>query len=155
MKVIIAGSRNIVDYKHVEDAMFKSNAYKHVTEVVSGGARGVDTLAIDWAKKHKVKYTVKKADWNNLKAPGAEIVIDEKDNSPGPAYRYYNARAGLQRNEEMGNYADALVAIWDGVSTGTLHMINYMKKLGKKVFVYRVTVPPPKRKGKVGYEQHD
>lgn len=154
MKVIIAGSRNIVDYKHVEDAMFKSNAYKHVTEVVSGGARGVDTLAIDWAKKHKVKYTVKKAEWNNLKAAGAVIEIDHNDKSESLGYRYYNSRAGLQRNEEMGNYADALVAIWDGESTGTLHMINYMKKLGKKVYVYRVA-PAPKRKGKVGYEKHD
>ncbi len=145
MKIIIAGSRSITDYKSVEDAMFKSNAYKVVTEVVSGGARGVDTLAVDWAKKHNVKYTVKKADWNNLKAPGAEVVIDEKDTSPGPAFRYYNARAGLQRNEEMGKYADALVAIWDGKSTGTLHMINYMKKLGKKVFVFRVEPTPMKK----------
>ena len=142
MKVIIAGSRSITDYKHVEDAMFKSNAYKLVTEVVSGGASGVDTLAIDWAKKHKVKYTVKKADWNNLKAPGAEIVIDESDKSDSLGYRYYNRRAGLQRNEEMGNYADALVAIWDQESPGTLHMINYMKKLGKKVFVYKVAPSP-------------
>lgn len=138
MKVIITGSRNITDYKYVEDAMFKSNAYKLVTEVVSGGARGVDSLAIDWAKKHKVKYTVKKADWNNLKAPGAEVVIDENDKSDNLGYRYYNRRAGIQRNEEMGRYADALVAIWDSKSRGTKHMIDYMKSLGKKVYVYIV-----------------
>lgn len=125
--------------------MFASNAYKVVTEVVSGGARGVDTLAVDWAKRNKVPYIVKKADWNNLNVPGAEVVIDPKDDSPGPAYRYYNRRAGLQRNEEMGRYADALVAIWDGVSNGTRHMIEFMKGLGKKVYVFKVAVVKAKR----------
>lgn len=145
MRIIIAGSRSITDYKVVEDAMFKSNAYKVVTEVVSGGARGVDTLAIEWAKKNNVRYSVKKADWNNLKAPGAEVVIQENDKSTDLAYRYYNRRAGLQRNEEMGRYSDALVAIWDGVSTGTLHMINFMKSLGKKVYVFKVPYVKSKR----------
>lgn len=140
MRIIIAGSREITEYRLVEQAMFKSNAYKVVTEVVSGGARGVDTLAIEWAKKNKVPYTVKKAEWNKLNVPGAEIVIDHNDKSPGPAHRYYNRRAGLQRNEEMGRYADALVAIWDSVSPGTKHMIDFMKSLGKKVYVYIVKV---------------
>ena len=147
MKVIIAGSRNITQLKYVEEAMFKSNAYKMVTEVVSGGARGVDSLAIDWAKKHKVKYTVKKAEWNKLDVPGAVIEIHHNDDSQDLAYRYYNSRAGLQRNEEMGRYADALVAIWDGKSPGTKHMIDFMKSLGKKVYVMIVKVPtPPKKK---------
>lgn len=140
MKIIIAGSREITDYKSVEDAMFKSNAYKVVTEIVSGGARGVDTLAIEWAKKNGVPYVVKKAEWNKLNVPGAEVVIDHNDKSPGPAHRYYNRRAGLQRNEEMGRYSDALVAVWDGQSAGTRHMIDFMKSLGKKVYVYTVKV---------------
>lgn len=132
--------------------MFKSNAYSKVTEVVSGGARGVDTLAIEWAKKNGVPYKVMKAEWNKLNVPGAEIVINEKDDSPGPAFRYYNARAGLQRNEDMGRYADALVAIWDGISPGTRHMVDFMKKLGKKVYVKTVVPEKPKlRKGDVKF----
>lgn len=152
MRIIICGSRNITSYKHVEEAMFKSNAYKHVTEVVSGGARGVDTLAIEWAKKNGVPYKVMKADWNNLDVPGAEVVIDKSDKSGSLGYRYYNRRAGLQRNEDMGRYGDALVAVTTG-TPGTAHMINFMKSLGKKVYVHIVEVKPPTKKGKIGYEQ--
>jgi len=110
--------------------MIESNAFEKVTEVVSGGARGVDKLGEKWAKEHGIPVKVFKAEWNKLNVPGA--VIDVR---PGDAEGYYNSRAGLQRNEDMGNYADALIALWDGHSTGTLHMINYMKKLGKKVYV--------------------
>lgn len=152
MRIIIAGSRSITDYKCVEDAMFKSNAFSKVTEVVSGGARGVDTLAIDWAKKNGVPFKVMKAEWNKLNVPGAVIEINAKDESPGPEYKYYNSRAGLQRNEEMGRYADALVAIHDGISTGTRHMIDFMKKLGKKVYVMTVVPEKPAlRKGDVKF----
>lgn len=130
MKLIIAGSRTITDYNLLKKAMKDSNAISKVKEIVSGGAKGVDTLGERWAKEHKVKLTVMKAKWNDLKAPGA--VIDVR---PGTEDGYYNSRAGLQRNEDMGRYADALLALWDGKSTGTAHMIDFMKKLGKKVYV--------------------
>ena len=42
MKVIIAGSRNFTDYKVLQDAI-KNSGFK-ITEVVSGGAKGVDSL---------------------------------------------------------------------------------------------------------------
>ncbi len=135
MKIIIAGSRDITDYKHVEDAMRLSNAANKVTEVISGGARGVDTLAIAWAKKHKIPFKVMKADWNNLDVPGAIIFV-----RPGEEEGYYNANAGKQRNEDMGRYGDACVAIWNGVSGGTKHMIEFMKGLGKKVYVHKVQI---------------
>lgn len=48
-----------------------------------------------------------------------------------PNWKTHGSYAGHLRNEDMGNYADALVAFWDGRSTGTRHMIEYMKKLGK------------------------
>lgn len=50
----------------------------------------------------------------------------------------YGKRAGILRNIQMGDYADALVAIWDGESKGTKHMIEYMQSLNKPVFVYTI-----------------
>lgn len=47
----------------------------------------------------------------------------------------FGRSAGPLRNREMGDYADCLIAIWDGKSSGTRHMINYMKSLGKPSFV--------------------
>lgn len=38
----------------------------------------------------------------------------------------------------MADYADALIAIWDGESRGTANMIEEAEKRGLKVFVYRV-----------------
>ncbi len=132
MKIIVAGSRSITDYKVVAAAMLASNALSKISEVVSGGAKGVDTLAIEWAKKHRVKYKVMKAKWDDLDAPGAVVCVHPHPDIDG----YYNKAAGIQRNAEMADYADAAVCIWDGVSPGTRNMIEEMKKRGKKVYVY-------------------
>ncbi|HEX3768205.1 MAG TPA: hypothetical protein VHT72_07490, partial [Puia sp.] len=50
-----------------------------------------------------------------------------------PNWTQLGKRAGIIRNEEMGNYAEALIYIWDGKSKGTEHMINYAKKRGLKI----------------------
>lgn len=134
MRLIIAGSRSIEDYELLKRVMIESNAKSKVTEVVSGGAKGVDRLGERWAREHKIKLTIMKAEWNKLDVPGA--IIDVR---PGEADGYYNSRAGIQRNEKMGDYADAAIILWDGKSTGSMHMLNYMKKLGKKVFLKHVT----------------
>jgi len=133
MKIIICGSRSITDYNIVLDAIKKSNTHKKATLIVSGGAKGVDKLGERYAKENGIKYQVFQALWHDLKAPGA--IVDVR---PGDDEGYYNARAGLDRNIKMGDFADACLAIWDGVSSGTAHMINYMKKLGKPVYIYKV-----------------
>ncbi len=115
MKVIIAGSRNIIDYSTVIDAVF--NCSFEITEIVSGGARGVDTLAIAYAKEFGFPYIIKTALWD-----------------------LHGKSAGYKRNLEMARYADALIAVWDGQSKGTGHMINEMNKLGKPVYIYAATV---------------
>lgn len=43
--------------------------------------------------------------------------------------------AGIKRNMQMGHYADALIALWDGESKGTEHMLNFMKSLGKPYYL--------------------
>ena len=124
MKVIIAGSRTLNNQAYVEEAVgtaFNSwitkdqDNWKYYIgpEIVSGGAQGVDFLAELYAKNHSLKFTEFPADWDNL-----------------------GKRAGFIRNAEMAAYADALIAIWDGKSRGTLHMINTMVEAGKPVYVY-------------------
>lgn len=115
MKVIIAGSRDITDLETVKEAVSRSGF--RISEVVSGCARGVDTLGEVVAVGLGVPIKRFPAFWNE-----------------------YGKRAGYLRNVEMADYADGLVAIWDGVSNGTLHMITVAKKNDLKVFVYRVDI---------------
>ena len=113
MKVIVAGSRTINDTAEVAKAIEGSNI--KITEIISGNARGVDTLAENYASMKHIPFTVFPADWDK-----------------------YGKPAGVIRNEQMAKHADALIAIWDGQSSGTKDMIKKMNKLGKPVFLYMV-----------------
>ena len=119
MKVIIAGSQAINSMEVVEAAIAASGFT--ITEVVCGKARGVDTCGEEWAKAHGIPVTPFEANWY----------------PDGPGGRL-DRSAGLQRNTQMGLYAEALIAIWTGVSPGTAHMINFMRRCGKPVFVHLV-----------------
>lgn len=105
MKVIIAGSRSFNDYPRLSRVLAM---IPEITEVVCGEARGADSLGRQWAQDHYIPVKSFPAQWNK-----------------------YGRSAGHIRNREMGDYADYLVAFWDGKSKGTKGMINYMKSLGK------------------------
>lgn len=111
MKVIIAGSRDLDDYAYVDNAVYNTDWI--IQEVVSGTARGVDTTAIDWALVNGVPVKEFPADWDK-----------------------HGKGAGYIRNSQMADYADALIAIWDGKSKGTLNMINEMAKRNKPIYIY-------------------
>lgn len=124
MKVIIAGSRVLTLARYVDTAVSQAfnkwisedqDNWKNYTrpEIVSGGAGGIDFLGELYAKKHTLSLKVFPADWNT-----------------------HGKKAGFLRNVEMADYADRLIAIWDGKSKGTLHMINTMVQKNKPVFVY-------------------
>jgi len=115
MKCIIAGSRSITDYVTLETAISESgfDTDGAIAQVVSGGARGVDTLAEEWAYRNRRQLIIFPADWDT-----------------------YGKSAGIRRNEQMAIWADALIALWDGKSSGTKHMISCAKKHGLRVFVY-------------------
>jgi hypothetical protein len=87
-----------------------------ITEVVSGRAAGVDTLGETWAEINKIPIKL----------------------FPPDRKRYGWPRAAFRRNEEMGDYADALIALWDGKSHGTKHMIDYATQKGLRVYVHRL-----------------
>ena len=128
MKVIVAGSRSVDDYRLVKLAIEMMGL--EITEIVSGTARGVDSLAEVWANKQKPPIPVKPfpADWNDVEGKPKHLVRKGR-------YGKYYLLAGFERNEKMAKYADALIAIWDGESGGTKDMIDRANNHGLKVFI--------------------
>lgn len=124
MKTIIAGCRWIADYKVIEQAVRQSGF--EITEVVSGGQftydeetriyRGADFYGECWAKRNQIDCKIMPALW------------DEQGKKAGPL-----------RNLRMAQYADALIAVWDGRSRGTKNMIQTAQKLQLHFFVYSLT----------------
>ncbi len=109
MRVIIAGSRTITDTNRM--LHIAKNVPFNIDVILSGCAPGPDSFAIQLAKAKGVKLEMYPADWENK-----------------------GIHAGLIRNNEMAKKADALIAIWDGESTGTYHMIK--AALHNKLSVY-------------------
>ena len=102
MKIAIVGSREIN----------KIDIEKYITkedEIVSGGAKGVDTIAANYAKNYGIKLT--------------EFF---------PQYKIYGKAAPIIRNKEIVDYADKVIVFWNGKSKGTLSVIKYAEKTGKQ-----------------------
>jgi hypothetical protein len=115
MKCIIAGSR-IASLTNVIEAISKCPFSEKITEVVSGCARGADSYGELIAEEYNIPVKRFPADW--LK---------------------YKKRAGILRNIEMANYADAVIAVWDRKSTGTRHMIETALERNLMLFVHYTT----------------
>jgi hypothetical protein len=113
LKTIIAGSRDNVTYENVVSAMAECGWIP--TQVISGNTRGVDIFGEQWAMENDIPLLIKPADW-----------------------KMHGKAAGYIRNVDMANNADALVAIWDGESKGTKHMIDIALDKKLKVFVYNL-----------------
>lgn len=120
MKLIIAGGRDMTD-KHFVQRHFLTFIREQdsrkplggITEIVSGTARGADRCG-EWVATFYNGLGLKQfpADWDK-----------------------HGKRAGYLRNAEMADYADALLAFWDGKSKGTKHMIDTATKKGLVVKV--------------------
>lgn len=113
MRTIIAGSRNVTDYDILLQAI--ENCPFHISVVLSGTARGVDRMGERFALQQKIPLEKYPADWNK-----------------------WGKSAGYKRNELMAEKAEALLALWDGESRGTKHMIDIAKKKGLKIYIYQV-----------------
>ncbi len=125
MRTIIAGSRTIWDYNAIEIAI--NNSGFEITEVVCGMAPGADSVGWAWAYINGLKIIEMPADWNDI---GRGIVRTNR-------YRkQYNPLAGHERNVRMAKASEALIAVHDGKSTGTAHMIQQAHDHGLKVYVH-------------------
>lgn len=111
-RVIIAGGRDFSDYSLLRrkcDVFFRQ---KTPSAILSGMARGADSLGVQYANEKGIPVQKYPADWNK-----------------------YGRRAGMVRNRQMLEDADALVAFWDGASRGTANMITIAKEAGIPVRV--------------------
>ncbi len=125
MRCIICGPRNCYDYDLVVEAIEKSGF--EITEVVSGCAKGVDSLGEKWAERNGIPVKQFKPDWKNIEAEGAVIRKNK--------YGEYNARAGGDRNQKMADYGEACIAIDHGTN-GTQDMIVKATKGGLLMFLH-------------------
>ena len=126
MKLAIVGGRNFTNtilFNKVIDRLLKRKIFIEVTEIVSGGARGIDTLAENYANKHSLKTTIFLPDWNK-----------------------YGRSAGFKRNVEIISNANIVIAFWDGQSKGTSHSIKLTKDLSKTLVIVKYSVKQNKFK---------
>ena len=110
MKIAIVGSRSFQDYGLLLETMARHKP----SAIVSGGAKGADTLAERYAREIDVDCIVFKPDWKR-----------------------YGRAAGPKRNKQLVEASDLIIAFWDGKSRGTKHMINTMKNLDGQVRVIK------------------
>lgn len=122
MKLIIAGTRTFKDYDYFKSVVMK-NLTEMPTEIISGGAKGTDTLAQEYADEYEIPFTEFPANWEK-----------------------HGKSAGPIRNREMASHGTHCLVFWDGKSRGTTNMIdiaigknlplvvhNYIKKESIKV----------------------
>lgn len=116
-KLIVAGGRDFNDYTVLSreiEQLANTTYANHEVSIVCGMARGADALGLRFAIEHQVFFYEFPADWTR-----------------------YGNRAGPIRNRQMGDFADGLLAFWDGQSKGTHNMIDYMQRLKKPVHIVR------------------
>ena len=118
-KVIIAGGRDFDDYKYMSSELtelFENSTYfKGITiKIISGMAKGADSLAIRYADEHKLTKILFPANWEA-----------------------YPRIAGFLRNNDMLSIATHLIAFWDGKSSGTKHMIDITQKKGIPTWIFK------------------
>lgn len=108
MTIAVIGSRNYSNFARLSEELDKYD----IGCIVSGGARGADSLARRYANERNIRMV------EHL-----------------PDYAKYQRRAPLVRNELIIADADLIIAFWDGVSSGTAHAIGLARKNNKKIIV--------------------
>lgn len=155
LRIIIAGSRFFEDYNLFESTMFKvlfhlNKEYPQYNilvinkeerlfkinpcnlEIISGMAKGADTLAVRFANKYNLALKEFPADWSNLNVLPCRVITN--------SYGSYNALAGYKRNRDMAVYASSddafgvLVLFWDGKSKGSKNMKSQAVAFGLEIY---------------------
>ncbi len=108
IKLLIVGSRSIKS--------FDLSAYvpPETDLIISGGANGIDTIAEEYADKHRISKLILR-----------------------PRYDLYGRAAPLKRNETMVDLADSVLVIWDGISNGTKYTAEFAKSKNKALTIIK------------------
>lgn len=112
MKAAIIGSRSFNNYDLVLETLLE---YENIiTLIVSGGAKGADTLGERWAKEKNKEVLIFYPEWDK-----------------------YGKSAGFRRNKDIIENSDIVFAFWDGVSKGTKSSIDLANKLNKELKIIK------------------
>lgn len=114
MKIAIIGSRECGNI-NLERELIKRFEILTNDTIISGGARGIDTLAAQFARKHGIK------------------LLEFR-----PDYATYGRGATFVRNRLMIDMADVVIAFWNGSSRGTKYTIEYAKKKYVPVVIIKI-----------------
>ena len=117
--VVVAGSRSIIYKKTVFRILDEFHKKTPVSGLVSGGAKGADTLGLEWARLNQIPYKVFLPDWNGL-----------------------GKKAGIVRNIQMADYikenqGEAII-FWDGSSPGTKNMVEECEKRDIQTYIHTI-----------------
>ena len=112
MKLGIVGSRDFWDYNLAERIIDNFRNKFDVEKIVSGGAKGADSMGSQYAAKHRIDIIIHHPNWDK-----------------------YGRKAGFLRNKLIVDDSDIVIAFWDGVSHGTKHTINICKENHKPVII--------------------
>jgi hypothetical protein len=113
MKIAIIGSRDFYNYKLIIKTLepYKSK----ISLIVSGAAKGADSLGEKWAIDNKIQTLIFPADWEK-----------------------HGKRAGFIRNEDIIKNCDGVIAFWNGISKGTAHSLSLAEKYNKPVKIVKI-----------------
>lgn len=118
MKIAIVGSRSINNEELVVNFINECLPDLSIVNlIISGGAKGVDTIAESFAKRNKIKTKIFLPDWNT-----------------------YGKQAGFIRNSDIISLCDECIVIWDGKSKGAKHDIELCTEMNKKCYVYNLKI---------------
>ena len=123
MKIAVIGSRSFDNYSLLKKVM---NKYAQATTIVSGGAKGADTLAERYADELGIKKLIFKSNWKDM-SPPCKVKVNQ--------YGEYNALAGMKRNTYIVENSDLVIAFWDFESKGTRDSLKKAYKMGKKTII--------------------
>jgi hypothetical protein len=111
VKVAVVGSRTFNNYELLKENL---DAIPNISMIISGGARGADSLGARYSKEKGIPLQVFFPDWD-----------------------FYGKSAGYKRNVQIVEACDVLVAFWDGESKGTKHSIDIAQEKGKRTFIIK------------------
>jgi len=119
LTVGIVGSRDLTNYKTFLKYLERVISPDEVARVVSGGAKGVDSLARKWAKENYLPLTEHLPDW-----------------------KAYGKSAGFRRNGKIIADSDLVIAFHVNESKGTAHSIRLANEQQKPLVIFAFTGEP-------------
>jgi len=112
MKLAVIGSKEFTDYKKLKSTLDK---IKDVSQIISGGAPGTDTLAKKYAQENNIAF---------LEFP--------------PAFHKYEKEAKHVRDKLIVENCDKIIAFYDGKCEGTNYTLDYGRKHRKPIIIIEI-----------------